>query len=122
MVVSTDDQIVSAIEKNSKNVIRIYRTNTDPSLGSNAMIFVGLGAVVTDDGIIVTDSSLISEGGKYFTTTPDNKLLDLSVVSTVSGGQVVLLKIQNDEKNPLTFSKVSFLGDANSFDRSNFNL
>ena len=111
VMVNPDDQIVSAVEKNSKSVIRIYRTNTDPSLGSNAMIFVGLGAVVTDDGIIVTDSSLISEGGKYFTTTPDNKLLDLSVVSTVSGGQVVLLKIQNDEKNPLTFSKVSFSKD-----------
>ena len=107
VLVNPDDQIVSAVEKNSKSVIRIYRTNTDPTSGLNSMVFVGLGAVVTDDGIIVTDNSLISEGGKYFTTIGDEKLLDLSIVRAVSGEQIALLKINNDEKNPTIFSKVS---------------
>ena len=106
VLVNQEDQVVNAVEKNSKSIIRIYRTNTDPSSGSNSMVFVGLGAIVSDDGIIVTDNSLISEGGKYF-TTPADKLLDLSVVRAVSGEQIALLKIKNDEKPFLTFSKVS---------------
>lgn len=111
VLVNSDDQIVSAVEKTSKSVIRIYRTNTDPSSGLNSMVFVGLGAVVTDDGIIATDNSLISEGGKYFTTTGSDKLFDLSILRAVSGEQIALLKITNDAKNPITFSKVPVFGN-----------
>ncbi len=106
VMVNPDDQIISTVEKASKSVIRIYRTNTDQSSGSNSMVLVGLGAVITDDGIIATDNSLISEGGKYFTTIEGEKLQDLSIVSVVPGEQIALLKIKNDDKNPATFSKV----------------
>ncbi|MFH1454886.1 MAG: S1C family serine protease [bacterium] len=106
VVVNPEDQIVSVVEKNSKSVIRIYRTNIDPSSGLNSMVFVGLGAVVADGGIIATDNSLISEGGKYFTTAPSDKLLDLTIVKSVTGEQVALLKI-NNEKDQTTFSRVS---------------
>src|ERR1035437_463424 len=88
VTVNTDDQIVSAVASTSKSVIRIYRTNTDPSSASNAMIFVGLGAVVSDDGIVATDNSLISDGGNYFTTTDGNKLINLSIVRAVSSEQI----------------------------------
>ena len=108
VMVNPDDQIESAVEKNSQSVIRIYRTSTDQtSLGSNSMVFVGLGAVISNDGIVATDNSLISEGGKYFTQTENNKLLNLSIEKSVSGDQVALLKIENDPANPMTFSKVS---------------
>jgi len=106
VVVNPEDQIVSAVEKTSKSVVKIYRTNTDPSLDLNSMVFVGLGAIVTDDGIVATDNGLISDGGKYFATTPSDKLLNLSIVRAVSGEQIALLKIKNDEKPLLIFSKV----------------
>lgn len=106
-VVSVDDQVVNAISKNSNNVIRIYRTNSDPSSVSNSMVFVGLGAIVSDDGIVATDNGLVSDGGNYFMTTPDNKLIDLSIIRANSGEQIALLKIKNDDKNPMTFAKVS---------------
>ena len=80
VVVSTDDQIVGAVEKNKNSLIRIYRTNTDPSSGSNSMVFVGLGVIISTDGMIATDNNLISDGGKYFITNSDNKLIDLSVL------------------------------------------
>jgi len=107
VLVNPEDQIVSAVAKNSKSVIRIYRTNTDPSSGINSMVFVGLGGVVSDDGMVVTDNSLISEGGKYFTNISSDKLLDLSILRAVGGEQVAILKIKNDEKNSITFHKVS---------------
>ena len=112
VVVNPEDQIVSAVASTSQSVIRIYRTNTTPSTsGSNSMIFVGLGAVVTNDGIVATDNSLISEGGKYFTMTEDSKLLSLSVARAVFGEQIALLKIQNDSTNPIIFSKVPISTD-----------
>lgn len=106
VVVSVDDQVVSAVEKNLKNVIRIYRTNTDPSSDSSQMVFVGLGAVISSDGVIATDNNIISEGGKYF-ATPSDKLLNLSVIRSVKGEKVALLKIKNDDKNPVVYSTVS---------------
>lgn len=106
IVVNTSDQIVSAVEKNSKSLIRIFRNSSDPTADSNSMEFVGLGAIVTDDGVVVTDNSLIAEGNKYFTTTFGDKLIDLSVVGVIPGDHIALLKIKNDEKPPLTFTKI----------------
>jgi S1-C subfamily serine protease len=63
--------------------------------------------IITSDGIITTDNSLISEGGKYFATISSDKLLDLSIIRAINGEQIALLKIKNDEKNPTTFSKVT---------------
>ncbi len=107
IVVSVDDQVVGAVEKNKNSVVRIYRTNTDLSADSNSMVFVGLGAVVSTDGIVATDNNLISDGGKYFITTPDNKLIDLSILRAVNSEQIALLKIKNDDKNPVKYSAVS---------------
>lgn len=111
VTVNKDDQIISAVAKNSKSIIKIYRTNTDPSADSNSMIFVGLGIVVSDDGVIATDNSLVSSDGKYFTPTDKNQLLDLSIVKNISGSQVALLKVKNDTKSPMVFSKVSISND-----------
>ncbi|MFH0755263.1 MAG: S1C family serine protease [bacterium] len=107
VLVNLDEQIINAVEKSSKSVIRIYRTNIDPKSGLNSMVFVGLGAIITDDGIIATDNSLIADGGKYFTTIENDKLLNLSISRTIEGEQIALLKIENDKKTPITFSKIS---------------
>ena len=106
VIVNPEDQIVSAVEKTSKSVVRIYRTNIDISSGLNSMVFVGLGVIVGEDGVIATDNSLISEGGKYFASISSDNLLDLSILRAVSGEQVALLRIKNDVKPPLTFVKV----------------
>lgn len=111
VTVNKDDQIISAIAKNTKSTIKIYRTNTDPGADSNAMIFVGLGIVVSDDGLVVTDNSLVSSDGKYFTPTDKNQLLDLTIIKNVSGSQVSLLKVKNDPKSPMVFSKVTISHD-----------
>ncbi|MFA6341216.1 MAG: hypothetical protein WCX27_03225, partial [Candidatus Paceibacterota bacterium] len=107
IVVSSDDQTVSAINNNLKSVVRIYRTNTDPSAVSSSMVFVGVGVVVADDGMIATDNSLIAEGGKYFITLGGSKLHDLLVLRAKTGEQIALLKIKPDEKDPLSLPKAS---------------
>jgi S1-C subfamily serine protease len=106
-VVSVDDQVVNAINKNSNSVIRIFRTNTDPTFGSNSIVFVGLGVVVSDDGTVATDNSLISGGGKYFTTTASGALHDLLVLKSDASDKIALLQIKKDDKSPMTFSKAT---------------
>jgi len=107
VVVNEDDQVVNTIAKNSGSLIRIYRTNTDPGAGPDSMVFVGIGIVVSDDKIIATDSGLISEGGSYFTSLADGKLLGLKILRAVSGEQVALLKINTDVKNSVNLAKVN---------------
>ena len=104
-VVSSDDQVVNSINKNSNSVIRVYRANTDPTTGGS-MAFVGLGVVVSDDGLVATDNSLISEGGKYITTSGSDKIHDLSITRAIAGEQIALLQIVKDDKNPINVSKV----------------
>ena len=111
VLVNPEDQVIGAVEANAKSVIRIYRTNTDLASESNPTVFVGLGAIVTNDGIVATDNSLISDGGKYFVMTEDNKLINLSIVSAPAGEQIALLKINNDDKTSPVFSKVTLSND-----------
>lgn len=106
IVVNEDDQTVSAIDRNSKSLVRIYRTSIDPASFVESMNLVGIGVVVTDDGIMAADNSVIFDSGKYFITSDDGKLHDLTVLRAVSGEQVALLKIKSDDKNPLTLPKV----------------
>jgi S1-C subfamily serine protease len=105
VVVNEDDQVVNTISKNSGSLIRIFRTNTDIISGTDAMTFVGIGIVVSDDNIIATDNSLISDGGKYFTSLADGKLRDLNILRASSGEQIALLKIIADATSTMSLSK-----------------
>jgi len=105
VVVNEDDQVVNTISKNSGSLIRIFRTNTDITSGTDAMTFVGIGVAVSDDNIIATDNSLISDGGKYFTSFSDGKLRDLNVLRSSPGEQIALLKIVADATTTMNLSK-----------------
>jgi S1-C subfamily serine protease len=112
VVVSTDDLVVKAIDQNTKTVLRIFRTNSDPTTGSDAMVFVSMGIVLSDDGIIATDKSLVSESGKYFTTLADGKLRNLSILRSVEGDKVALLKVNIDDKENIKFNKATIVQNS----------
>ncbi len=103
IVVNEGDQIVSAIEKNSNSLVRIYTTD---SSGNQAITLVGIGIVLTDDGIIAADNSVILNDGKYFITTDDSKLHDLSILRSNSDERVALLKIKETGTSTVKFDKV----------------
>jgi hypothetical protein len=107
VVVSTDDLVMKAIDQNTKTVLRIFRTNSDPTTGSDAMVFVSIGIVISDDGMIATDKSLVSESGKYFTTLADGKLRNLSILRSMEGDKVALLKVNLDSKEDVKFNKAT---------------
>lgn len=105
VVVSTDDLVVKAIDQNVKTTLRIFRTNSDPTTGTDSMVFVSLGMVLSEDGIIATDRSLVSESGKYFTTLADGKLHNLSILRSVEDEQIALLRVNLEEKDNIKFHK-----------------
>lgn len=113
VVVNVDAQVTGAIEKNSKSIVRIY-TKEDDSSYNESIKFIGVGIVVSDNNIIATDNNtLISGDGKYFIKTEDGKNRDLVILRAVSNEEVALLKIKEDEKNPINLPKVSFISDGN---------
>ncbi len=108
VIVNSDDAVVSAVDKNTKSLVRLYRTNSDPSLGLSSMNLVGLGVVVTDDGIIATDENIITkDSGRYFTPTDDGQLHEISILRSVSGEQIALLKIKPDTSSSTPFVKAN---------------
>lgn len=103
--INPDEQIVSAVANNSNSLIRIYAGSANPA-DTSAISFVGLGAVISDDGIIATDDSIISSGKNYFTTDSSGTLHNLSIL-TLDGRQIALLKLSSDDKKSMGLSKVS---------------
>ncbi|MDD4803841.1 MAG: serine protease [Candidatus Pacebacteria bacterium] len=114
IVVNVDDQVTNAIEKNSKSIVRIYTTEDDYFYNTESIKFIGVGVVISDDNIIATDNNIsISNSGKYFIKTEDGKNRELTILRTVSGEEVALLKIKEDSKNPITLPKVSLISNGN---------
>lgn len=105
IVVKEGDQIVESVDKNKNSIVRIYTNNTNEE---SSQVFVGLGTVVSKDGLIVTGEVFADERGRYLVTFDNTKFYDVSVLPKKSDGQFYFLKIiQTDKKNPVTFTPVT---------------
>lgn len=71
VVVKEEDLITGSIERNSQNLVRIYAEE----------VFLGMGFFVSEDGIIATDSSLISPGVEYIVSTNDGTKYSATLIS-----------------------------------------
>lgn len=104
IVVKEDDLITDSIEKNSKSVVRIKKINTDGTTGK----FVGLGVIVSRDGIIATDPSVIKNDSVYIIETASREIFTANVVDTEDGELSVFLAIEIPEEDEIIFSPVAF--------------
>lgn len=94
VVVKEEDQVISAIEKNTKSIVRIRERNT--SVGVDNLY--GLGVVVSKEGIIATDKKIISEAMQYFAVMSD-------------GTEILLVSTYADKKSNIGFFKAKPVGD-----------
>lgn len=74
VVVKEEDQVIDAINKNVKSVVRI--TEKDGATGSSSLY--GFGLVVTKDGHIVANRKTITAGNVYTATFADGTQADLN--------------------------------------------
>ncbi len=114
VVVNTDDQIVSAVEKNLKSIVRIYSRENSRSYDSDSVRFVSLGTVVSDNNIIVADNNtFVFDGGRYFIKTEDNKNVDLEILRAVPGEEVSVFKIKENSDYSVKLPKANIASSEN---------
>lgn len=102
VVVKEEDQVIGAIEKNSKAVVRIREKSV--SLGIDNLY--GLGVVVSKEGIIATDKKIISEAMQYSAIMSDGTEIPLVAVVADKRSEIGFFKAK--PVNPYVFSSVAF--------------
>ena len=102
VVVKEEDQVIGAIEKNAKAVVRIRERNT--SVGVDNLY--GLGVVVSKEGIIATDKKIISEAMQYVAIMSDGTEIPLVAVAADKRSDIGFFKAK--PANPYTFSPIAF--------------
>ncbi len=107
IVVKEDDKIVESVDKNKNSIVRIY-TKMDNAGDVAGNTFIGLGTIVSKEGLIVTGDVFADQSGKYLVTVDNNKFYSVKVLPRKGNSQFYFLKVIQDEKAPVIFSPVSF--------------
>lgn len=109
VVVKEDDKIVESVDKNKDSVVRIYTNTRDP----DDRIFIGLGTIISAQGLVATGDVFADLQGKYIISTNDNKFYPVQILPKRQNGQVYFLKVIKEDGDTTTFIPVSF-ADSNS--------
>jgi S1-C subfamily serine protease len=104
VVVTEDDQVISAIEKNTKSIVRIHEKNTSLDVDN----LYGLGIVIGTNGIIATDKKNISEVMQYEAVMYDGTKIPLVYVYADKKASVGFFKAKPEK--PYTFTPISYAG------------
>lgn len=109
VVVKDEDLTISAVEKNAKSLVRIKGKTP----GVDGEGFFGIGVVISNDGLIVADKSIVVQNTSYIAIMPDGTKFDLYVAGDSDNSNIVIFKTMNAVayKNfiPATFSNSDIL-------------
>lgn len=112
IVVKEDDMIMESVDKNKTSIIRIYANSVySGDVAQNT--FIGLGTVVSKEGLIVTGDVFADQRGQYLVTLDNKKFYDVKVLPKKEGSQFYFLKVVQDPKNIVTFTPVKFTDSNN---------
>ena len=89
-VVKEEDAVISAIEKNTKAIVRVTSQVNEEK-------FYALGVVVSKQGLILTDRHTYNANGGYTVTFSDGSTLPANIVASSDTGGFVLLRLSTDE-------------------------
>ncbi len=105
VVVSTEDQVVKAVAKNTAKVvkIRVFKYGVAESL------YLAQGLIVSADGLVITDMSVADPNATYEAVLSDGTRLPLQYKKDTDAG-ISLFKIQipEDKKKTVTLSPAVF--------------
>jgi len=97
IVVKEDDLITESIRKNANSLVRITVKKAESTKENSTETFVGLGFIITSDGIVATDSSLIVPNLIYTITTSAG-VFEATVLRQHEGSSVALLGVRNNDE------------------------
>ncbi|MFA6552415.1 MAG: serine protease [Candidatus Paceibacterota bacterium] len=121
VVVKEDDYVTQSVDKNIASFVRIKKVDGQ---GSSAFdTFVGLGLIVTKDGVIVTDSSVVAPQtddsgtqifGHFEAVMSDGKIYDLTRVGSNYDVGITLYQIvQKEGEKRITFA-LAVIGNSDN--------
>ncbi len=102
VVVKEEDQVIGAIEKNTKSVVRIRERNKSVEVDN----LYGLGVVVSREGVIATDKKIISEAMQYVAIMSDGTEIPLVVIVADKNSSIGFFKAK--PVGTYTFTPVVF--------------
>jgi serine protease Do len=109
VVVKEDDKIVESVDKNKTSVVRIYTDTPDPT----QRVFVGLGTIVSKDGLIATGDVFADLSGKYLVSLDGTKFYSVTVLAKPTDNKFYFLKVIQDPANVVVFTPVTFSNSDN---------
>ncbi|MCM2339248.1 MAG: S1C family serine protease [Burkholderiales bacterium] len=109
VIIKEEDLVVDAIAKNEASVFSITKDAQD-EIGNIIEVSAGKGFVISNEGIIVTDSSSVYEGGTYFVKNSSGKFKASFVSSSKNGFSLIKIGAPIDEKNKISYT-VPVFGD-----------
>jgi S1-C subfamily serine protease len=109
IIVKEDDKIVEAVDKNKNSIVRIYTDVSD----ADKRILIGLGTIVSKDGLIATGEAFADSRGRYVVTVDGSIFHKVSVLEKKPDQKIYFLKVDQDEQNIVNFTPVTFT-DSNS--------
>jgi len=112
VIIKEDDLISKAVKRNKESLVEIFaanKTNEDGKLLDNN--FVSTGFIASADGLVITDSALVSGSGKYRVKVYNGQEFDIEVVMQDEDKGIAILRIlpkKEDEGQEQTFPHVVF--------------
>lgn len=117
VVVKEEDQVIGAISKNAKSILRIK----DNALVDGVQVFYGMGILVSKDGIVVSGSrDIANTATTYSALFPDGSSYTMKYVGGEKG--VAVFKIALDPKTPLTAEPAILSGSTSQLGQTAITL
>jgi hypothetical protein len=111
VIIKEEDLVVDAIAKNQSAIFSITKETQDID-GKTIEVSAGRGFVVSNDGIIVADGSLVPDTGVYYVKNDSGKFKADFVSLNKNGFSFLKIGAPLDEKNKIVFTVPAF-GDLN---------
>lgn len=113
VVVKEDDLVTDSIAKNAKSIVRVKRLVTLDS-GDTAEKVIGIGIVLTKEGLFATDAGILESGVSYSAAASDGSVFSVKVTSLNASYPTALgMLVTNEATKGYVFAPAT-LGDPKS--------
>ncbi|PCI29661.1 hypothetical protein COB55_01840 [Candidatus Wolfebacteria bacterium] len=99
VVVNEDDLVIETVATGSRNVVRIFEKSN-----SGDETFMGLGVVITSDGVIATDITVGKKESSLSAIFQDGVAYDIVFLASSDDTQLALMYIEKDDSADVTFA------------------
>ncbi|MBI5456913.1 trypsin-like peptidase domain-containing protein [Candidatus Kaiserbacteria bacterium] len=111
IVVTESDLIVKAVESATPSIVRLFTTSLDAA-GKESDVFLGLGIVVSEGGVIATDAASLPASGTLVVSTEDGQRLSGTLISSDAKSGLALLQGATSTAEGLVTWKSAILSES----------